>query len=79
MPDTNDCRAASASAVPVGPGDAPGHLECPAQRPEDDVVDRRRHGVVPDQGGHELLVLEVQRRSEHGHAETPSDLQVAGV
>jgi hypothetical protein len=34
-------------------------------------VDRRRHGVVPDQGGHEVLVLEVHAVPSTATPSTP--------
>jgi hypothetical protein len=58
-----------------GAGDACGGLECPAQGSEDGVVDRRRQGVVADQRRDEVLVAEVQRGAEDGHAERAADLQ----
>ena len=38
-------------------------------------MDRRRQGVMAEQRPDEVLVSEVQRRSEHGHAERAANLE----
>ena len=73
MPETKPRRAAPAS-LPGLTRDVGGNGQRTTKGPQDELVDAQRDLLMREEGCHEVLVADVERRSQHGDAQGATEL-----